>query len=118
MQEGGNPLLISKKEGDQMNYADQVQKIGTNTVAAGGTAETVVCGWVPRYIRAINVNNLTSYEYFTGMTADTSLDMANHDTAQMSVNAAGGITLTANGFTLGTDICDTTSDVVRWVAYR
>jgi len=95
-----------------------MQEVGTNTVAAGGTAETVVLGWVPKYIRAINVNNLASYEYFTGMTADTSIDMANHDTTQVSVNAAGGITLTTTGFTLGTDICDTTSDVVHWLAIR
>ena len=101
-----------------LDYADQLQKMGTNTVVAGGTAETVVLGWVPRYVRAINVNNLTSYEYFTGMDAGTSIDMANHDTTQMSVNAAGGITLTSTGFTLGVDICDTTDDVVRWKAER
>lgn len=101
-----------------MNYAAQVHAMGTNTVAAGGTAETVTLGWVPRYIRAINVNNLTSYEYFTGMTADYSLNMANHADTQMSAATSGGITLTADGFTLGTSICDTTSDVVRWVAFR
>jgi outer membrane usher protein FimD/PapC len=96
----------------------QFAQVGTNTVAAGGTAETVTLGFAPSYVRAINVNNLTSYEHFSGMDDDTSLDMANHDTTQMSVNAAGGITLTSDGFTLGVDICDTTSDVVRWVAFR
>ena len=101
-----------------MNYADQVQKMGTNTVVAGGTAETVVLGWVPRYVKAINVNDLQMYENFTGMDADTSIDTFNHADTQIAVNAAGGITLTANGFTLGTDICDTTADVVRWVAFR
>lgn len=91
---------------------------GTVTVAAGGTAESVTCGFSPRYVRAINVNNRASYEHFDGMTDGTSIDMGNHDTTQVSVNAAGSITLTANGFTLGVDICDTTSDVVRWVAFR
>ena len=91
---------------------------GTVTVAAGGTAESVTCGFSPRYVRAFSANNLTSYEHFDGMTDDTSLNTANHADTQISVNAAGGITLTANGFTLGVDICDTTSDVVRWVAFR
>ena len=93
-------------------------QVGSVTVTAGGTAETVTVGFKPSYVRAINVNNLTSYEHFYGMDDDSSLDMANHDTTQMSVNAAGGITLTSNGFTLGTDIADTTSDVIRWVAFR
>lgn len=101
-----------------LNYADQVQKMGTNTVASGGTAETVVLGWVPRYVRVWNVNNLASYEWFTGMTADYSLNMINHADTQNVAATSGGITVTANGFTLGTTICDTTSDVVRWVAFR
>lgn len=99
-----------------LDYAAQQHAVGTNTVASGGTAETVVLGWVPRYIRVINVNNLGTYEYWYGMTADTCIDAATDGT--ISVNAAGGITLTSTGFTLGTDICDTTSDVVRWVAIR
>ncbi len=96
----------------------QYAQTGTNTVVAGGTAETVVLGFKPAYVRAINVNNLVSYEHFTGMDDGTSIDMANHADTQISVNAAASITLTSDGFTLGTDICDTTSDVVRWVAIR
>jgi outer membrane usher protein FimD/PapC len=46
------------------------------------------------------------------------LDTANHADTQISVNAAGSITLTSNGFTLGADICDTASDVVYWLAVR
>ena len=91
---------------------------GTVTVAAGGTAETVTLGFSPSYVKAFSVNNLATYEHFDGMDDDTSLNIANHADTQISVNAAGGITLTANGFTLGTDICDTTSDVVHWIACR
>lgn len=97
---------------------EQYVKTGTNTVASGGTAETVTIGFKPSYVRAISENNLTSYEHFLGMDDAKSIDMANHDTTQMSLNAAGSITLTATGFILGADICDTTSDVVRWVAIR
>jgi len=96
----------------------QYAQVGSNVVVAGGTAETVVLGFSPAYVRVVNVNNLAMYEHWDGMDDDTSIDTANHDTTQISENAAGGITLTSNGFTLGVDICDTTDDVVRWVAYR
>jgi len=91
---------------------------GTITVANPAAAVTVALGFVPKYIRAVNVNNLAFYEYFAGMDAGTSLDTGNHADTQISVNAAGTITLTANGFTLGLDICDTAADVVYWVAFR
>jgi len=179
-----------------VNYADQVQKMGTVTVSNPAVAVNLVLGWTPRYVRAYNVNNLTAYEYFDGMTAGTSLDNGNHADTQNSVNAAdsistyagraagasvtGTVTVTADsatitgsgtnfvgelavgdkvtvngevreilsitsstvaaatepfvaaaagvalydmagkgpGVTLGTDICDTAADVVRWVAFR
>jgi len=179
-----------------LNHADQYQKVGTVTVSNPAVAVNIITGWQPRYIRAINVNNLASYEYFYGMSAGTSLDNGNHADTQWSVNAAGAITLYAGraagtaitgtvavtaasgtvtgtstnfvgelavgdhitingeprvvatiasstsltvtepldatastvpcydmsgkgpGFTLGTDICDTAADVVRWVAFR
>jgi hypothetical protein len=94
----------------------QYAQTGTNTVVAGGTAETVELGFKPSYVKAFNVNNLASYEHWDGMDDDTDITTITDGT--MSVNAAGGITLTSNGFTLGTDICDTTADVVRWVAIR
>ena len=75
----------------------QYARVGTNTVAAGGTAETVVLGFQPSYVRAVNVNNLATYEHWSGMADGTSID---------------------TGFTLGADICDTTSDVVRRAAIR
>lgn len=96
----------------------QYMAMGTVTVPDPAAAQTITCGFAPRYVRAINVNNLTSYEHFDGMADGTSIDMGNHDSAQVSVNAAGSITLTADGFTLGADICDTAEDVVRWVAFR
>ncbi len=94
----------------------QYAQVGTNTVVAGGTAETVALGFKPSYVRALNVNNLATYEHWEGMDDDT--DLTTITAGTMSINAAGGITLTSNGFTLGVDICDTTDDVVRWVAFR
>jgi hypothetical protein len=69
---------------------EQSMKTGTITVVAAA-AINVELGFTPRYVRAWNVNNLASYEYFDGMAAGTSLDMANHGDTQNSVNAAGGI---------------------------
>lgn len=97
---------------------EQNCQAGSETVAATPVAITVTVGWKPKYVRAINVNDLTFFEHFDGMTAGSSIDTANHDTTQISVNAAGSITLTSNGFTLGTDIADTAADVIRWVAFR
>lgn len=96
----------------------QYAETGKITVADPAAAVTVELGYQPSYVRAYNVNNLTSYEFFSGMTAGTSLDNANHADTQNSVNAAGSITLTSNGFTLGLDICDTAADVVYWLAIR
>lgn len=101
-----------------LDYADQMQKVGKVTVANPAAAVTVTLGWVPRYVRAFSVNNLASYEHFAGMDAATSLDTGNHADTQISLNAAGSITLTSNGFTLGLDICDTAADVVYWLAIR
>ena len=50
-----------------LDYAQQVHAVGTNTVASGGTAETVTLGWSPRYVRATNINNLVTYEHWDGM---------------------------------------------------
>ena len=78
-----------------LNYADQIQKTGAITVDDPVSAMNIVCGWQPRYIRVWNVNNLTSYEFYNGMTAGTSLDNANHADTQNSLNAAGSISLYA-----------------------
>ena len=92
----------------------QYAQSGKITVANPAAAVTVALGFKPRYVRAVNVNNVVTYEHWTGMDDGTSFDTA----TELSLNAAGAITLTANGFTLGLDICDTAADVVYWVAFR
>lgn len=96
----------------------QYTRTGKVTVANPAAAVTIELGFKPSYVRAFSVNNLASYEHFVGMSDGTSLDTANHADTQISLNAAGSITLTANGFTLGLDICDTAADVVYWLAVR
>jgi len=92
----------------------QYAQTGTITVADPAAAVTVELGFAPSYVRAVNVNNVVTYEHWTGMADGTSFDTA----TELSLNAAGAITLTENGFTLGLDICDTAADVVYWLAIR
>lgn len=96
----------------------QYTRTGVVTVPDPAAAQTITLGFKPSWVRAFSVNNLASYEHFVGMDDGTSLDVVNHDTTQVVSNAENGITLTADGFTLGSDICDTAADVVYWIAVR
>ena len=73
-----------------VNYADQVQYVGTVTVSNPAVAVNIPLGWTPRYVRVHNVNNLTSYEYYNGMTAAYALTDANGGT--IAVATSGCIT--------------------------
>ncbi|MFA5377961.1 MAG: hypothetical protein WC455_19580 [Dehalococcoidia bacterium] len=77
-----------------LNYADQVQKVGTFVVDDPVSAMNIILGWQPRYVRAVNINNLASYEHFAGMAAGKSFDDTGAADAN-SLNAAGSITLYA-----------------------
>lgn len=92
----------------------QYAQNGKVTVANPAAAVTIELGFKPSYVRAVNVNNVVTYEHWAGMSDGTSFDTA----TELSLNAAGAITLTSNGFTLGLDICDTAADVVYWLALR
>ena len=100
------------------DYADQYQAAGSFTVATPAANKTITLGFNPRYVKAINVNNLKMYEWFYGMAADTSFDTGNSASTQLSVNAAGGITVSGGVVTFGADICDTADDVVRYLCIR
>ena len=52
-------------------YADQMHAVGTITVPNPAAAQSVTLGFNPRYVKAINVNNLKMYEWFYGMSAGT-----------------------------------------------
>ena len=100
------------------DYADQMHAVGTITVPNPAAAQSVTLGFNPRYVEAINVNNLKIYKWFYGMSAGTSLDIANHADTQIAVNAADGITVSGGVVTFGADICDTAADVVRYLCIR
>jgi hypothetical protein len=60
-------------------------RVVTDAVAA--VAQTFVCGFVPRYVRWVNVTDRIQDEWYEGMAADTALDSA----------AAGANTLLGSG---------------------
>ena len=91
---------------------------GQITVANPAAAVTVNLGFTPRYVKAVNINDLAVFEYFEGMAAGAALRNGNHASEQNSVISSNGITVSDGGFTLGTAICDTAADVVRWIAVR
>jgi len=91
---------------------------GTYTVAATPVATTITLGFKPRKVEVWNETDLARYEHIYGQTDAYAYKTANHDTTQNSIITSGGITLTGDGFTVGTGIGDTASDVIRWVAYR
>jgi len=95
---------------------EQNCRVGTFAVPNPAVATTVTVGFKPKFVKVWNINDLKSFEHIDGLTAGSSIDTATDGT--ISINAAGSITLTSNGFTCGTDICDTAADVIRWVAYR
>lgn len=80
-------------------------KIGTYT--GTGAAINVSIGFVPDYVRIVNVTDGDyTMEWFNGMTAGTSIDTA----AAVAANTADGITAYVGtpggvgaGFTVGTD---------------
>lgn len=101
-----------------LEYSDQKVNTGTITVANPAAAVTVTLGWQPRYVKAVNINDLKIYEWFEGMDAAAYLLTANHADTQIAVGTTNGITVSATGVTFGTTICDTAADVVRWIAVR
>ena len=101
-----------------LKYSDQMTAAGSLTVPATPVAQVIKLGWKPRYVKAVNINDLASYEYIEGMTAATALKGTNSASTQFSVVSSNGITVNSDGFTIGTGIADTAADVVRWVAFR
>jgi len=99
-------------------YAGNMIQSGTYTVAATPAAVSIELGFRPSYVRAVNINTLTVYEYYGGMADASVVQIANHGTDQISVPTSNGITLDARGVTFGTGIGGTATHVVRWVAFR
>lgn len=104
--------------------------IRTGTFTGNGAAQHIVLGFVPDYVRVINITDGThAFEWFKGMAAGNAFQNANHGTVQNSVITSNGITAYPGqqqtspetgqgaGFTVGTAI-SVNAKVYRYVAIR
>lgn len=103
------------------------QYVFTKTITGTGAAINVDCGFVPAYIKVINVTDKISLEYWDTMAADAGLKIAPVATSptasEMTVVSSNGITLTGSsdnfqGFKLGTDSVNGSGDTLHIVAFR
>lgn len=94
--------------------------IATGSYTGDGTAKTIEVGFIPDYIRVVDVTGAAVNEFFAGMADGTSYTNAT-DVASGALNANNGITpfagngTTGEGFTAGTDL-STNGNTFRWVA--
>lgn len=96
-------------------------KVGTYT--GTGAALNVSLGFVPDYVRIVNVTGLVVDEWFSNMTTQTSFTNST-DTVAAAIRAAPngvsiytGSTSAAVGFTVGTGL-STNASVYRYVAMQ
>lgn len=81
-----------------------------------GAAVSVTLGFKPVALILFNsTDNDVLWLYFDGMTDAHALQVANHDTAQVSALTSNGVTLSARGFSAGTSLSES-AKVIRYLA--
>jgi hypothetical protein len=65
-------------------------------------AATLVVGFLPRYVKWLNLTDRIQYEWYEGMAADTTLKTIANGTR--SLETTDGITVAATGITIDADI--------------
>lgn len=92
----------------------------TGTVTGTGAAINVPLGFVPDYVRVVNVTDADQIdEWFSGMTDGTSIQTNTAVAARASngISAYAGSVSVAPGFTIGSGISET-AKVLRYFAAR
>jgi len=82
---------------------------------SAGVAHTVEVGFRPKYINIFNSLGDTA-QYLEGMAA-ASLQKNGYADGVGSISSTNGITLTATGFTLGTDAVNASTERIYWMAW-
>jgi len=100
-----------------VEYQSQMQPSGTLTTAATPAAQTVTLGFRPSYVKVQNVTTILMGEHWDGM-ADASYLLTTGSTGVQTLPTTAGITLSATGFTVGTGVQGSASDVLYYIAYR
>ena len=94
-------------------------EIATGSYTGTGSSIDIVLGWVPDYVRIINITDGdVTAEWFSGMTDGASVDTA----AAVASNASGSVaklesTTLGYGFSTGADNSES-AKVFRYVALR
>lgn len=100
-----------------LKYEDQMQPSSTFVVAATPVDTVISLGFKPSYVKVQNVTTILQEEHFDGM-ADASALLTTGSSGAVTIPTTNGITLSASGFTVGTGVQGSASDVVYWIAYR
>lgn len=96
--------------------------IVTGKYTGNGSAINVILGFVPDYLRIVNITDgTTAWEWFSGMAAGSAFQNTNNAATQNSVISANGVTAYEGedgaGFTVGTAL-STNAKEYRFVATR
>lgn len=90
--------------------------VGRHINSSAEAAFTVVCGFVPRYVKMVNVTDRIEGEWFEGMTADYMIKTIANGTRSHEIS--NGITLTDEGFTMAADSSvNGNNKQLSWIAY-
>lgn len=96
------------------------EQVRIGTVTGTGAAITVSLGWIPDYVKVVNVTDgdITD-EWFTGMTASTAISTAAAVAPRSSngISTFAGSSAAAPGFTLGTGISES-GKTLSYIAIR
>jgi actin-like ATPase involved in cell morphogenesis len=98
----------------------RLQQPFTAKLAGTGALISINCGFQPVYVRLINETQAAVAEHVAGMAADraVAVDDSGAGASDVEVKSSNGITLTPQGFTIGTDAdLNTASDVIYVVAW-
>lgn len=89
----------------------------SSTYTGDTAAQTITCGFKPQIVIVYNeTDGDVAWIHINGLTAGSALQITNHDTAQMSVEATNYITLSDTGFTIGTGMSES-AKVFRYLAF-
>lgn len=96
-----------------------ITKVGTYT--GNGSAVNISVGFIPDYVRIVNITAPAVDEWFSGMTAGTSVTTTGTAAVRAAPNGitafAGSAAVAGQGFTVGAGL-STNASVYRYVAIQ
>ena len=93
----------------------------TGEIDGTGSAISINCGFKPYFVQVFNIdgNCFASHCFFEADAAMQKTVDSGGGTTDVSYVTSGGITLTANGFSIGTDgDLNVSGEELQWVAFK